>query len=234
MKENNKKERLLEVCFNIFKNQTIKLKDGDKTIGEIRIEYKNPNLDDNVHNSVDLKLKHERSNGKEKVITFYSLVSHNISLLTEDIFSDHDYIFVIDTNYKNVNESLKLCASAIGLLGRCEQGIFLKKLMNLTFELWDDNSNPERLAWKLFIEKILQIQKLHDKKIGIVVDSELGLIGEFNNRKKYIIDSFYLPENFRFIYASADKNDTVLNWAIKQCDIAAGKILNYIILNHTE
>lgn len=234
MREGNKKERLMDVCFNIFKNQTVEIKDGDKTIGKIRIENENSNLDDNIHNSVDLKLKHERSNGKEKVITFYSLVSHNISLLVEDILSVYDYIFVIDTNYKNVNESLKLCASAIGLLGRCKQGLFLKKLMNLTFELWDDNNNPERHAWKLFIEEILQIQKLHDKQIGLVVDSELGHIKDFNSREKCIIDSFYLPENFKLIYASADKNDTVLNWAIKQCDIAAGEILNYTILNRTE
>lgn len=234
MKENNKKKRLMEVCFNILKNQTIELKNGNETIGKISIEKENSNIGDNIHNSVDLKLKHERSNGKEKVITFYSFVSHNISLLAEDILSSYDYIFVIDTNYKNVNENLKLCASAIGVLGRCEQGLFLRKLMNLTFELWDDNDNPERHAWKLFIEKILQIQKLHDKQIGIVVDSELGHIKEFNSRERYIIDSFYLPQNFKLIYASADKNDTVLNWAIKQCDIAAGEILNYIILNYTE
>lgn len=227
MKEDSKKERLMEVCFNIVKNQTIELKNGNETIRKIRIEKENANLDNNIHNSVDLKLKHERSNGKEKVITFYSLVSHNISLLAEDILSVYDYIFVIDTNYKNVDDRLKLCASAIGLLRRYEQGFFLKKLMNLTFELLDDNNNPERHAWKIFIETILQIQKLHNKQIGIVVDSELGYIKEFNNRKKYIIDSFYLPENFNLIYASADKNDTVLNWAIKQCDIAAGEILNY-------
>lgn len=92
----------MEVCFNIFKNQAIELKDGNKIIEKIRIENENSNWDDNIHNSVDLKLKHERSNGKEKVITFYSLVSHNIPLLPEDILSVYDYIFVIDTNYKNV------------------------------------------------------------------------------------------------------------------------------------
>lgn len=234
MKEDNKKKRLMEVCFNIFKNQAIELKDGNKIIEKIRIENENSNWDDNIHNSVDLKLKHERSNGKEKVITFYSLVSHNIPLLPEDILSVYDYIFVIDTNYKNVNESLKLCASAIGLLGKYEERFFLKKIMNLRFELWDDNNNPEKYAWKFLVEKILQILDLNNKQIGIVVDSELGYIKEFNSREKYIIDGFYLPENFKLIYASADKNDTVLNWAIKQCDIAAGEILNYTILNHTE
>lgn len=87
---------------------------------------------------------------------------------------------------------------------------------------------------EIIYRKDITDTKLHDKQIGIVVDSELGHIKEFNSRERYIIDSFYLPQNFKLIYASADKNDTVLNWAIKQCDIAAGEILNYIILNYTE
>ena len=64
----------------------------------------------------------------------------------------------------------------------------------------------------------------NDSRIVILVDSEADQLKQFNDGQE-IYDGVKLPSNARFVYATANKKDTMLNWAIIQCDKAASRLL---------
>lgn len=89
---------------------------------------------------------------------------------------------------------------------------------------------PENYNWKNLIEFIREHRNyLVTKKYGIIVDSDLGNIPNYNSRKAPIIDDFYLPQNFQLIYASSDAaNDEITNQVIAFCDKISKKMLDQI------
>ncbi len=76
--------------------------------------------------------------------------------------------------------------------------------------------------------KYLQSHKAHNlnHKIGIIVDSDLGEIGDYNKGLKPVFDDFILPEQFEFIYASDKASDNVLNDSIRHCHKVAKLLLD--------
>ena len=85
--------------------------------------------------------------------------------------------------------------------------------------------NFEKYTWIKLIEIIQNSSTyLNKKKIGIVVDSYANEILEYNNGKE-ILPQNVLPQNFELMYAGSDKSgDGFLNWAIRQCDLAANTL----------
>lgn len=91
----------------------------------------------------------------------------------------------------------------------------------------------EKLSLIGLISLILKekISKNPDLKVGIVTDHDLGNIDKYNSRKIPILNSLYLPENIKLIYASADKkNASFLNQLMSMCDKRATEILNRLNL----
>ena len=171
----------------------------------------------------------EKRKDPKKTVTQITVPGVSASLDEMQLFDYYDYIFVMDTNNKPLN-SEKVCIGMVGqLLKDTSSGqIALRKLCNYSFKLPDKSDvNPEIITWCKFIE-LLQTKAGTDKRIALIVDSELSELPKYN-RGEPILEDFILPRNMTFIYASADKNDTVLNWAIKQCDSAASKALKAII-----
>ena len=84
--------------------------------------------------------------------------------------------------------------------------------------------NPEISGWIELIRAIRSDKKNSGKKIGIIVDSELGKLQEINSRKISLIDNFFLPENFELVYATADSGSDEFfpNRIIRACDKNAG------------
>ena len=70
------------------------------------------------------------------------------------------------------------------------------------------------------------------KEIGIVVDSDLGNIPDYNTGKKPIIDTFYLPDKITLLYASSDAGKEYLpNKLIAVCDKEANTLIRHIQTN---
>ena len=63
----------------------------------------------------------------------------------------------------------------------------------------------------------------------IVIDSELGNLEGYNNRTIPIFGQWTLPENYLFMYATADTSDEWCNKIIKQCDKTALQRLKAIV-----
>ena len=80
-------------------------------------------------------------------------------------------------------------------------------------------------TWKVVVEHLQTIIPA-DKKVGIIVDSELGLLSLYNNQDEPIVDDWYLPGNYQLLYATADKSDDWCNKLIRICDKTATTRLN--------
>lgn len=84
--------------------------------------------------------------------------------------------------------------------------------------------NPEILGWIKLIKLIISNRDNLRKKIGIVVDSELGKIPDINCRKIPLTENFYLPENIELVFATdaSGSEEFFPNKLIRSCDNAAG------------
>jgi len=66
-------------------------------------------------------------------------------------------------------------------------------------------------------------------RVGVIVDSDLGTISAFNQRKKPVIGPFYLPEGVQLIYATSDAGkESVVNKALATADSIASQTFHAI------
>lgn len=147
-----------------------------------------------------------------------------------------DNIIAIDTN-TNLCGSLKLSVSGSCLLFKLKDfGVdsydwyFLPMQESFyCFEKPSESKKPENRNWKLLIERIaaMTISK-PNKRFGILVDSDLGNINEYNKRRIPIYEDYFLPEKFELIFASDKTKDNILNQAIYKCHQIASKVFTNI------
>ena len=57
--------------------------------------------------------------------------------------------------------------------------------------------------------------------MGLIVDSDLGNISAYNQRKKPILDPFFLPPNVQLVYATSDAGKSVVNKSLAIADSIA-------------
>jgi hypothetical protein len=55
------------------------------------------------------------------------------------------------------------------------------------------------------------------RKIGVIVDSDLGNLNDYNQRMKPICDNYFLPAEFELIFASDKVTDNIFNRMIATC-----------------
>lgn len=85
-------------------------------------------------------------------------------------------------------------------------------------EFWNAEIHPEVLGWYALMGAIKEQEDMSGKKIGVIVDSNLGDIDKYNSREKPLFGNEYIPPNVTLIYASADKKDSIANKLIWLCD----------------
>ena len=61
-------------------------------------------------------------------------------------------------------------------------------------------------------------------KTAVIIDSCLGSIPLYNERKEPIFERYYLPDGF-FIFYASDKGDKIQNKLMKECNAEAQKAL---------
>lgn len=144
-----------------------------------------------------------------------------------------DEIFAIDTNTHPEKVDDAYCSAGMVYHGvRQKTSDYEGVLMCSPYLMidWYHSGifNMEPLTWMEAI-KVIQTKIPADKKVAIVVDSELGNLDGYNNRTIPIYQDWYLPENYTLIFASADYRDEWCNQMIKQCDKAATQRLQEIL-----
>ncbi|MBL0200397.1 MAG: hypothetical protein IPP81_09565 [Chitinophagaceae bacterium] len=164
----------------------------------------------------------------------------------EQKINRYNHIFAIDTNTKLISNILFPIATKIsvgvGVKLEIETNSFVVATIEHPFLASHNSDKPENENWMNLID-VLKDLYLPTDKIGIVVDSDLGNIDEFNSRKKTIFKDYFLPESFELIFASDKVNDNIFNQMIRRChylsDFALQKMeenmneeLNKIVAQH--
>lgn len=197
--------------------------------GQVRISDKNGNLLDLGPQSMT---RSYQGQSKEHVVA----KATNLGYVTDQVGSwaeNFDYIFAIDTNSHPQKCNDFFCSVAFVYYGKVQKINDYERNMEGIPYLIIDWYHPCKVKIELisWMETIKYLQKFipSNKKVGIVIDSELGNLEEYNNRTIPVFEKWYLPDNYTLIYATADSSDEWCNKMIKQCDKSASIRLNEII-----
>lgn len=136
------------------------------------------------------------------------------------------HLIAIDTNTAMLEKPLVIIPTkisvgvAVTLIER--DGKHTIQKINQPFLASGESSAPENENWMQLIEHLRTGCQSDDPRlIGIIVDSDLGKIDDYNRRIKPIFKDYYLPEGYELIYASDKVNDHVFNKMIHCCHTIA-------------
>lgn len=148
---------------------------------------------------------------------------------------NYDYIFAIDTNtYPEKIDGLYCSCTVmyyveVTKIDDTNRSINASPVLSIDW-YYSNDVKIETLSWRDSIRTLISFVP-NNKKVGIVIDSELGNLEKYNNRNIPVFNDWYLPENYSFIYATANKKDEWCNKLIIQCDKIASlrlkEVLNY-------
>jgi hypothetical protein len=151
---------------------------------------------------------YERIKGP-KILTRASLEVASLALSPNRALEKYDLLYAVDTNTRIIRGE-RVSVGCI-VLAQCE---LCPPLVQVTMrpmnwlELRNVSGPPENLVWADFIGRVM-LNPAYDIRlqIGIVVDSDLGRLPEYNARTAPICDGFFLPANVEFIYASSERSE---------------------------
>ncbi|PKN21766.1 MAG: hypothetical protein CVU68_06425 [Deltaproteobacteria bacterium HGW-Deltaproteobacteria-3] len=149
------------------------------------------------------------------------------------IENNYEIIFAVDTNTVKIhgrNISVSGIIQAQKIFAVDTSGVTTNPWQYFTpfcIELTEIRMKPENIGWMLLIKHIQsEIKYTKFNNIGIIVDSDLGNLKEYNSRNQPIFDNFLLPEKFQLIYASSDTGkDLFANKMLKYADKASSLCL---------
>lgn len=178
---------------------------------------------------------YERESGKNKVVSHIDCDGKNIHLnQMQNLKNNVDFLFAVDTNTTSINNqrtSFSVSYFVPNILN--SYGSQIRFIPFLAYEINEVSLhiNPERVGWHLLIQQIIKNPTYDLKqKIRIIVDSELDLLKNINDRKVSYYDIYFIPNNIQLMYASADTGKEFLaNRMISLCDKMATKIAKYFI-----
>lgn len=121
---------------------------------------------------------------------------------------EYDAFIAVDTNGRDTPAG-KVCVVAIHAFAPAEivknSGNYLYPRGESVYGFWEPAGNPERVGWLAALHA-LRNSGVTDRysRIGMIVDSELGLIRNINARTEPVEDGEFLPPEFTLLYASSD------------------------------
>lgn len=166
---------------------------------------------------------YKRNNNKNKTLNVLDFQGNEFIDANTALLKKHNAVFAIDTN-TSVNNNLDngdtiSITSVIRIVLDQETGTLL--LIPIRFyEFRNSEAKIENVAWCILIQEILSDLKASNTSanIGLIVDSDLGNLNNFQSRKEPIIDGFFLPEEISLIYAGADSGKEF--WANKAIGVS--------------
>lgn len=152
--------------------------------------------------------------------------SRDFTVSAEESVQLFSQLWAIDTNHKEIF-GYSANAAVATVCGTDGAGTYYPVLAMVFGEV---SGNPELFAWRRFIE-FAQGASSYDAgaQYALVVDSELSMIPKLNDQSTPIHGKFYLPKNWKLIYATSDSGkESIFNQLIASSDRAASKVLNLI------
>jgi hypothetical protein len=142
---------------------------------------------------------------KFKTLNWLSLPENYLVADPARVLKSFDSFYAIDTSYKKVNgELIAVRGIVVGRnAGMITPGATLI-LYNFSccYELRGVVGNPEKVGLMTVIEEIRKNPTYDPRSyFGLIVDSELGSLEQYNSRTKPMCGEFYLPYNMRLFYA---------------------------------
>jgi len=177
-------------------------------------------------------------NGKEKILNQIQLERPNSKADLNSELVNFDFIFAVDTNTKPINgEKLSVCSVIY-----CEKKTIEKNSADFLIGLCGSicikgipDKYEEKFGIKLLIDRLVNHPNYNNThRIGIITDHDRKNLIKYNDREMPIYENWYLPDNFKLIYASADKskkNDSLPNHLISDCDKEANEVFEEVKKN---
>ncbi|WP_066629742.1 hypothetical protein [Brevundimonas vesicularis] len=168
-----------------------------------------------------------------KVLSRMPQPPHAAMFEDSDALATHfDRVFAVDTNTKDI-DGRRMSVVGVATLKR-EVVLGPEKVESgwrfdapFAIEYGDLVAKPEPFGWMGALE-ILKQRGFYaaGQRIGLIVDSELGQLKDFNARTVPVDSGEFLPQGVTLIYASSDAGkESVLNSALSIADAAASQIL---------
>jgi hypothetical protein len=179
--------------------------------------------------------------GKTKILNQIRTNNDQINLNPNANFDNFDWLFAIDTNTREYNDFIISISCSTFFKIKLEEPELVKDTvkqkwaakvtMQAAFIFRNPTVNPEVVGWQELINRIRKSPEFRDTlKVGIIVDSELGALSQYNRQEQPIIGDHFLPDNFELIYASSDVGrEYPHNKLIKICDSTAKNIWDYLL-----
>jgi hypothetical protein len=185
------------------------------------------------------QVSHERDSGKDKIITQFPLGTGEFYLdnMWQQLISSFDYLMAVDTNYysspefreKNRGYAIGVCSSVIiktRLIDLHGESVEIDRHKSYLIATTQNESLFEPAGWHLALSA-LNPALLKGSRLGVIVDHGLGDLPSMNKRETNYFKDYTLPEYAQFIYASADKPESIVNKIFQHCDKAGKAILDH-------
>lgn len=186
--------------------------------------------------SIRRQITHVRKGKDDKVL--FSAPANDFSLSRghlDELKTRFDYLLAADTNtISDHNGPVRFSGYTASA---CTIAVITDPLQALTNEILFQplasylildsgaETKPEPLGWHLALTRHTDTPFLRTKRLGFIVDSELGKHLDINARKVPYYAGHPLPSNTALIYASGDKSEMFANQMLKYCDNIAGQVL---------
>jgi hypothetical protein len=184
---------------------------------------------------VYLESSFERPKGPKPVYRIPQENSDITSDAEEALLKNFDFLCAVDTNTWTIQGKQ---VSAVGVI-TCREIVIpsptkLERCWEFGAPFFVEfvgirHAKPENLGWMFVLQQFWERGMIDGKKrAGLIVDSDLGSINDYNHGRKPVFENSHLPPNTKLIYASADKKDSIVNKALMAADAAATQTLDAI------
>lgn len=185
---------------------------------------------DNIGNTYS-ETRYERQKGP-KVLSRVPQADGMLTFHTDEALKKNfDFICAVDTNTK-VIQGKTVSATAIMIVTPIPQGEgrFWKFDLPFCLEFVELKEPRENFGWVVACQELWNASKVTNAtRIAMIVDSDLGNINAYNQRKKPLYASFYLPKNVQLLYATSDAaKDEIPNKALAVADSVATQTLRAV------
>jgi hypothetical protein len=156
------------------------------------------------------------------------------------LFGNFDFLCAVDTNTRHLHGDR---VSVVGVV-TFRQGVpppgaveywhqdvpFCWEFVNLTVD------KPENFGWLAAWEELSHMGLITpETRVGMVVDSDLGNLPDFNLRTKPFFEKRLLPANLQLVYASADTGgESLINRVLRTADSVSSQVLDAIATGKVE
>lgn len=178
------------------------------------------------------EISYERAKGP-KVLSRIPQVDLNLSFDADNALNKNfDFLVAVDTNTKKIQGKN---VSVVGIV--TFQTVWVPEKEGLQkywqhdvpfcLEYIEIKSKPENFGWIAAIQHMEKFNKINNQmRIGIVVDSDLGNIKDYNARKKPVDGPDYLPKHIQLIYASSDAGkENIVNISLALADSVSSQCI---------